>query len=206
MDCVMKRTWVIVSIVIFCLITACSMPVKRATDPKTVSEQLLISQAIKKSLTDLELGFPQGTTISLEASGLTADHTVKDDITQRYVKKVIAGWLGKQGLFMVEDGGEATLRVQAIIESVGTRRGVRFFGMPAASSMVLPVSIPELTLWKRDQRQGFVRFYLDIFDGATGQHVSTTQSYTGSVRETGYTVFFFFRWEKSNMDEPLERL
>ncbi len=191
----------------FCLLSACSVSVERPTDPKTVSEQLLINQAIEKSLTDLKTEFPQGTSIILEVSGLTADQNQKeDDVTQRHIRKVLAGWLGKQGLVIVEDSKEAAYRVRAIIESIGVRRGIRFVGMPAANSSFFPIAIPELTLWKRVREQGFVRFYLDIFEMDAGRFVRKTEAYTGSVSETRYTLFFIHRWEETELSEPLERL
>ena len=98
----MKSFWVMSGVVILCLITPCSLPVKRPTDPKTVAEQIFMSQAIERSMIDVETGIPKGTTITLEVSGLTTDQTQKDDVTQRHVKNVIAGWLGKQGLTNVE--------------------------------------------------------------------------------------------------------
>lgn len=96
--------------------------------------------------------------------------------------------------------------MQTIIATIGTNRGVRFVGIPPSSSSILPVSIPELTLWKRDRRQGIVRFYFDIFETDTGHFVRKTETYTGTVRETRYTLFFIFRWEETELNEPLERL
>jgi len=161
--------WMSIAIM-FCLVTACSLSVERPTDPKTVHEQLLISHALDKSLIDLTTEFPQGTTVALEVSGLTTDQNEKeDDVTQRHVRKVLSGWLRKQGLVIVEDSKEAAYQMQAILESIGTRQGVRFLGMPATNSSVLPIAIPELTLWKRNRQQGFVRFYFDIFETATGR-------------------------------------
>lgn len=204
---VMKSVGWMSIVVMFCLMTACSVSVERPTDPKTVSEQLLISKALENSLTDLKTEFPQGTTVALEVSGLTTDQSEKEeDVTQRHVKKVLAGWLSKQGLVVVEDSKEATYQMQAILESIGTNQGIRFLGMPASSSTLLPISIPELTLWKRNRQQGIVRFYFDIFETATGDFVRKTETYNGSISETRYTAFFVFRWEKSELQEPLERL
>ncbi len=204
---VMKSVGWMSIVAMFCLMTACSVSVERPTDPKTVSEQQLISQALENSLADIKTEFPQGTSVTLEVSGLTTDQSEKeDDVTQRHVRKVLSGWLRKQGLVVVEDSKEATYQMQAILESIGTRQGVRFLGMPASDSSLLPIAIPELTLWKRDRRQGIVRFYFDIFETATGDFVRKTEVYNGSISETRYTAFFVFRWEESELQEPLERL
>jgi len=204
---VMKSIGWMSTVAMFCLITACSISMERPTDPKTVYEQLLISQALENSLTDLTTEFPQGTPVTLEVSGLTTDQSKKEeDVTQRHVKKVLAGWLAKQGLVIVEDSRKATYQMQTIIETIGTNQGVRFVGMPPSNSSFFPIAIPELTLWKRDRRQGIVRFYFDIFKTNTGRFVRKTETYTGTISETRYTLFFIFRWEETELNEPLERL
>ncbi|SEQ90699.1 hypothetical protein SAMN05421690_100386 [Nitrosomonas sp. Nm51] len=207
MSYVIKNTGWMSIIVMFCMMTACSVSVKRPAEPKTVSEQLLINKALENSLTDFKTEFPQGTPVALEVSGLTTDKGRKGyDVTQRHVKKVLAGRLGKEGLVIVEDSRKAKYQVRVIIETIGTNRGVRFVGMPAANSSFIPISIPELTLWRRDRRQGIARFYFDIFETGTGRFVSKTEVYTGTINETRYTLFFIFKWEESELNEPLERL
>ncbi len=207
MDYLLKSIWKgMNSVLLLCLVAGCSLPVARPTDPKTIEEQIFISEAVERSLKDLETGISEGTRITLEVSGLTTDETVKDDITQRHVKNVVAGWLGKQGLIEVEDEEAATYRLQAIVEGIGTRKGIRFLGMPAVGGGFVPIALPELSLWKRVRNQGYIRFYLDIFDAATGRLVRTTPAYTGIVTHTNYTVFFFIRWQKTDLEAPLERL
>ena len=54
-----------------CLCMSCTLPVPRPTDPRTPLEQLLMSQAIERSIKDRDVPIPEGTSITLEASGLT---------------------------------------------------------------------------------------------------------------------------------------
>ena len=186
------------------VITACTLPTARPTDPKTPDEQLYLSKAIERAIKDSDLGIPEGTSITLESSGLTIDQSLKGDISSMYARDVVNGWLGKQGLIIRQEEKEATLSVRMIIEALGTRRGVRLFGMPATESAWLPIATPELSLYKRDRKQGIARFYFDIFDTKTGRLVRSTDILEGDVTTTVYTVFFFIRWQRSDLEKPLE--
>ena len=132
------------------------------------------------------------------------DQTDKEDVTQRHIKNILAGWLGGQGLIIVEEKSRASLHLRAIVQTVGTRRGIRFVGLPSSQAPFLPLRLPELALWKRDRREGYIRFYVDVFESSTGRFVRTTNPYIGSLLETEYTTFFFYRWEESDVDYPFE--
>ena len=189
-----------------CFISACAIPPVRPTDPKTPDEQMLMSQAIKRGLQDHTIDLPAGSTIWLDYAGHFVDQTLKGDFSLAFAKKSIAAWLSQQGAAIVDEDHkeEATLHVQAMIQSLGTRRGGRLLGIPASNSFFLPISIPEIALWKRERRQGYFRFYLDVYDRPTRRLVQSTEPFVGSVAEITYTAFFFIRWKKSELDQPLE--
>ena len=72
------------------------------------------------------------------------DQTDKEDVTQRHIKNILAGWLGEQGLIIVEEKSRASLHLRAIVQTVGTRRGIRFVGLPSSQAPFLPLRLPEL--------------------------------------------------------------
>jgi len=167
---------------------------------------MLMSQAIKRGLKGQTVDIPNGSTIWVDYAGHFVDQTLKGDFSLAFAKKSIAAWLSQQGAAIVDDDHkeEATLHVHAMIQSLGTRRGGRFLGIPASNSFLLPISIPEIAIWKRDRRQGYFRFYLDVYDGQTRRLVKSTEPFMGSVAEITYTALFFIRWKKSELDQPLE--
>ena len=79
----------------------------------------------------------------------------------------------------------------------------QILGLPQTQSLWLPITLPELVLWKREKQQGFSRFYLDMFDAETDAFLGTTEPYIGSVTQTTYTVFFFFDWKNTDLGQPL---
>ncbi len=184
------------AILILSALAACSYPTRRPSDPKTPTEQLLISKAIKRSLNFAETEIPVGTAVSIDTTGLTKHQT--------FVGHILAGWLGKKGIAVRKEEKDATVRVRVVVQSLGTRRGIKFLGLLRAQSPFIPIALPELALWKRDKRQGYARFYLDMFDVKTGNFLRTSEPYIGSITETKYTVFFFFDWKDTDLDQPLE--
>ncbi len=180
-------------VLLLCAVAACSMPPKRPTDPKTPTEQLLVSLAIERSVADWTLGIPEGTPVTLDTSGLTAD--------QHFMGDVVAGWLGKQGLRVQRDDKNAKYRVRLIIQSLGTRQSVRLFGMPPSQSQWLPISLPEIALWKRDRQEGVARFYVDLFDARSHRWVRSNEPHEGSVYQTRYTALMVIRWRRTNIGD-----
>ena len=180
-------------LIIVSVVCGCTLPVERPREPKTAWEQLLTSHAIERSLEETTLGIPEGTSLVLDATGLTAD--------QRFMGDVVAGWLGQKGFVVKESGKEATYRVQLIIQSVGTEADIKLIGVGGgdALSSFIGIRIPELAIYKSEHEEGVSRFYMRIFDAHTGAFISSTPSYEGSVHRTKYTLLFVIKWQNTNL-------
>ena len=185
-----------------CLSSACTLPVLKSTDPLTPTEQFLYSEAIQRGLKDLHVGIPEGTPITLEISGLRVDQSLHGDVIHEHMKNVVAGWLGQQGLIIRKEEKDAIYRARLIIESLGATQRVRMVGMPATNAVLLPISTPELALWKSVSHQGYTRFYLDIFQIDSDRFIRSTNPQIGTVNIINYTAFFFYKWTKTDMDLP----
>jgi len=99
-------------IALFMLIalSACALPTGRVTEPLSPQEQLLLSTALKTSLHEKQSGIPEGRSVTLTASSLRIDASMKGDISQNFVKRVLAGWLGNQGIHIRDHAAGATTR------------------------------------------------------------------------------------------------
>ena len=95
------------------MVSSCTLPGKRPSDPKTPWEQLLTSHAIERSQAETTLGIPEGTSLVLDASGLTAD--------QRFMGDLVAGWLGQKGFVVQETEKEATEGREAKVRDCGPK-------------------------------------------------------------------------------------
>lgn len=191
-----KCLLILVVLIVLSSLSACSYPMGSPSQFLNPTEQLLISKAIKQSAAIAEPEISPGTSIFLDVTGLTKD--------QKFLSDILEGWLGKKGIVVRPIQEDATMRVRVVIQSLGVRRGTKFLGLPKTQTLWLPIALPELVLWKRVKQQGFSRFYLDMFDAETDVFLGTTEPYIGSVTQTTYTVFFFFDWKNTDLDQPLE--
>jgi hypothetical protein len=89
------------------------------------------------------------------------------------------------------------------VQSIGTNQNIKLLGMPASNSTLVPISLPELALYKRNRQVGYTRFYFDIFDSKSGEYVLSTRDFEGSVKHTRFTIFFVFGFTRSELPGPV---
>src|SRR5690606_19491110 len=129
-------------------------------------------------------------------SGLTVE--------QRFLIGAISGWLGEQGIHIVSDAsGEAEYRIHILAQAFGTEQSVSFFGLPQIDSVLLPIALPELPVFKGQYQSGYTRFRLDIYETVTGKFIRSTPWFQGSTYFKEYTIFFFFDFQFTNLIGPL---
>jgi hypothetical protein len=177
------------------LAAGCSVPALRRVDPMTPLEQLLTSEAIARGLQDRSLVLEEQTAgVYLETAGFTKD--------QIFMQEVVRGFLGRQGFEVRESLEEASYRIQLVIQSLGTKQSIRLFGLPASNAALLPISTPEMALYKRNREDGYARFYFDIFD-VDGHYIRSTPDYEGAAYRTKYTILFVITWTRSDLPDAL---
>ncbi len=160
----------------------------------SVIEQLLLSQAMEKSLYDQEapvIPLPVDSTIILDTSGLAATH--------HSLRESLVAWLGNQGLSVQEKEEQARYRIALNVQAVGTEYGLSFFGIPPVQSTVIPVSLPELSIYKAQHLVGYSRFSFDIFELSSGNLIRSTPWFHGQTYYDTYTVFFFINFRTTNL-------
>lgn len=197
---------IILILVTLGILSACSTIHKPTQTTRSAIEQLLLSEAITKSLAeqlDNSLPIPQGSNIVLEISGVSEDKDI--------VRQIMAGWLGKQGYHVMAGwfGGEgyhvqgnfdqATHRVNVVLESLGTEFGETFIGLPPIQSVVIPFATPELAFYKTQFQTGFVKLYFDIFELPSNRFISSTSPFIAETHYNDYTFLFLFSFKKTDL-------
>jgi hypothetical protein len=86
-----------------------------------------------------------------------------------------------------------------MVESMGTNQGRTFFGMPPVQSVLIPFSLPQLTLYQEIDQLSQVRLYLDLYESRTGRFIRSTPSWIGSAYYNQYTIFFFFSFRTTDL-------
>jgi hypothetical protein len=126
---------VAVSAVCIGLAAGCSTTQRTTQSPRTAIEQLLISEAILRSLpaeSQGMLSIPSGAGVILNTAGISPD--------QALLQQILVGWLGKQGFSVQKDEKNATYRINVIVNAM-ERNSVAIFSvcrLPPASLFRFP--------------------------------------------------------------------
>lgn len=181
----------------FVLLSGCSTMHKTTQSKRTAIEQLLLSESVTKSLSsDLETPLPmsRGADVFLDISGISADKQI--------VKDVVVGWLGKQGYFVQEDKKNAQYQVSILVDALGTEHGSTLVGLPSFNSAFLPISLPELALFKAQQQTGYVKFYFNIFELPSNRYIRTVSPFIADTFYNEYVVLFVFSFKSTDLLAP----
>ncbi len=165
--------------------TGCSTTQRNTQSPRTAVEQLLLSEAIKRSLpreSNGVLPVPRGASIAINTVGMTPD--------QAFLQQVVAGWLGQQGYLVQKDGKDATHRLDVVVEALGTELSGTFMGMPPIQSQLIPFSLPELSFYKSQYQTGYAKFHMNVFDMPAGNFMGSTSAFLADAYYNDYTVLF----------------
>lgn len=167
------------------LMAGCSTTQRNTQSSRTAVEQLLLSEAVKRSFPNEPgefLPIPRGASVALNTVGMTPD--------QAFLQQVLAGWLGQQGYLVQKDGKDATHRVDVVVEALGTELSGTFMGMPPVQSQFIPFSLPELALYKSQYQTGYAKFHLNVFGLPAGNFLGSTSAFLGDGYYNDYTVLF----------------
>ncbi len=199
----------ILGLIILGLASACSTVHKPTQTARTAVEQLLLSEAVIKSLPEqLEsaLPMPQGAKVVLDTVGTSEDKDIVRQIMAGWLGKqgydVMAGWFGEEGYYVQGDIDAATHRVNVIVGSLGTEFGETFIGLPPTQSIIIPFATPELALFKAQYQTGFVKLYFDIYELPSNRFIKSTTPFFAETYYNDYTVFFLFSWKHTDLISP----
>ncbi len=134
---------------------------------------------------------PADSSVILETTGLSSDQDI--------VRLIVGGWLGEQGYRVGEEGEDAAYQIHIIVETLGTEYGETFFGMPPVQSVLIPFALPELSLYKAQHQNGYVRLYMDIYEISTDRFIRSTPPYMAETYFNDYTILFFVSFHTTNL-------
>jgi hypothetical protein len=179
------------------LLSACGVSRDSSKSPRAATEQLLLSQAVERSLEDVSVPLLKDATVVMEVAGLTPD--------QYYVRDAVAGHLARTlGTKIVDTRSQAKYVVHVMVQALGTELDQSFFGMPQVQGGLIPIALPELPLYKFIREIGYVRYSMNIFEAATGKLALTTPWYTKTAAWRQYTIFIFLTFRTSTLTDPPE--
>ena len=181
-------------------VSGCAFSRTPSQTVRTATEQLLLSQAIERSLHDLSVPLTEGSTVMIETVGFAVPPTAFIPSDLNYARDTVAGRLGQLGFRIHPKDEEAKYLVRVLVQSLGTVQGETFFGMPSLA--ILAIALPELTLYKAQYQSGYMRYSIDIYEAATGRFIRSTPWYTGSSYYNQYTLLFLFKYNSTDLILP----
>jgi hypothetical protein len=182
--------------------SGCSTTQRYTQSARTVTEQLLISEAVARSLPPQPAGIlpmPPGSSVLLETAGLGGGGP-----DQALLQQILLAWIGKQGYSIQADATKASHRVNVVVDALGTEFAGNFAGMPPVQSQFIPFSLPELALFKSQYQTGYAKFHLNIYELPGGRFVGSTPSYMADSYYNNYTILFFISFTRTDLPYPPE--
>ncbi|GJL67595.1 MAG: hypothetical protein NPIRA06_02300 [Nitrospirales bacterium] len=196
--------WILQVLLLVGILTGCgAMNAIPLPEPPTAVQQLLMAQAVERSLhgeNTMPIPLTNGDTVSLDMAGLSVDQGLA--FAQKFFKGAVGGWLGGSGLKIVMDPAQAKYRIHILVQGLGVEQRSSLFGLPPIQSALLPIALPEIAIYASQKLSGYTRFRLDIYETATGQFVRSTPWFQGSTYFNEYTILFFFDFEFTDLIAP----
>jgi hypothetical protein len=155
---------------------------------RTATEQLLISDAVDRAISDFDFSLLAGREVFFDASYLAG---VTDE---RYIVSSLRQHLLASGCILREEKEEAEYVVEARSGGVGTDRSDVLIGVPAVQVPVvpgtpLPSAIPELPLAKSTNQKAVAKLAVFAYNRRTGR--PALQTGVDPVVSTAKNSWFF---------------
>jgi hypothetical protein len=134
---------------------------KTTNTVRTATEQLLISNAVDESLTNIDFSHFAGHDVFLEEKYM-------DSVDKAYILGSVRHRLMMQGVRIVDKKEDSEVTIEMRSGGVGTDSSEMFVGVP---EVVVPgmVTIPELRLMNKDKQQGTAKLGMVAYHTDSGQ-------------------------------------
>lgn len=201
-------------LVVAILISGCSLTQEFSPPPRSSIEQLLLTQALTHALHNLTIDLPKESILHVDITGLQTDRAHLDMVGKEravlhaasfdllLIRDSVATGLGRLGYRIDPRDTEPAYLARVVVESFGTSRGHTFFGMPPVQSVLIPFSLPALTLYGVDGQKEYARVHIDLFEYQSGKLVGSSPTMIGRTYYTQYTMLFFFTWQTTDLSAP----
>ncbi len=175
-------------------VAGCAATRETTKSPRSPAEQLLLTQSLQRGLAEASLPLDPQDTVFVETIGLTAD--------QGFAAALVTSWVGQQGMHIKGKSEEARYHMKVHLHAFGTEKEVTFFGLPPSTSVLIPFSLPEITVYGATRQIGYAQFSFDIIDSKNGHLLRSTPAFEGSSQITSYVVMLFFSFKTTDLSPP----
>ena len=207
------------------LLSSCTIPREVTRTARSAIEQLLLAEAVNRSLLDVTLPLSINEPLFMEVTGLqlgymspivqlpsvaaSGETNTTGTTTNGYfspagdlafVKEAVATHLGVLGYRVAKREEQASYLIRVVVQSFGTSQSTSFFGMPPIQSVLIPFSLPQLTVYQNLAQDGYVRYGMEVIERASGRLLYTTPWHSHRTYHDQYTILFFFTFRVTDLE------
>lgn len=156
---------------------------------RTATEQMLISDAVDRAISQIDFSALSGHDVFLE------NKYIATYVDEKYIISTLRQHMLASGCVIKDKAEDASYVVEVRTGAVGTNRHDLLFGVPQTSLPVggmfplAPTSVPEIPLMKRTGQQGVCKIAVFAYDRLSGNPV--WQSGTRQVASKAKDIWFF---------------
>jgi hypothetical protein len=208
------------------LLASCTVPREVTKTARSAIEQLLLSEALNRSLLDVTLPLSLDEPVYMEVTGLqlgylsplvplssvsaSGESNTTASSTSAYfspagdlgfIKDAVAAHLGVLGYRIARREEEASYLVRVVVQSFGTNQSTSFFGMPPVQSVLIPFSLPQLAIYQNLAQDGFVRYGIEVIERTSGRLFYSTRWQSHRTYHDQYTILFFFTFRVTDLED-----
>ena len=208
------------------LLASCTLPREVTKTARSAIEQLLLSEAVNRSLLDVALPIPLDAPLYMEVTGLqlgflsplvpltsvsaSGESNTTASSTSAYfspagdlafVKDAVAAHLGVLGYRISRREEDASYLVRVVVQSFGTNQSTSFFGMPPVQSVLIPFSLPQLTIYQNLAQDGYVRYGIEVIERTSGRLFYSTKWQSHRTYHDQYTLLFFITFRVTDLED-----
>lgn len=187
----MTVTWRWVPTLLACaLVSACATAVE--TRPgRTATEQLLVSHAAERAAKQLALPIPAGAAVFLDTVNFTGEGA-------DYAKSAIREGLLLRGATLALSREKADIIVEIRMGALSIDQISRVLGIPSLQVPISPqftvVTIPELSIYSRNDRTGVAEFSAFAYDARTGRPIAVEVRAAGTTTMRSHKLLMILPW------------
>lgn len=164
--------------------------------PRAATEQLLLSTATDRALTNADYSLFQGKKVYLDA-------TYFDSYDSKYVLGAIRDALSQAGALLVaEPNADIILECRSGALSIDASEAL--FGIPS-TAVPIPLAgtipIPELALFKSSRQHSYAKFALLAYGATSREHVYSSGPMLGRSYNKYYKLLGLIQWTTSDIPE-----
>ena len=155
---------------------------RQSDTQRTAMEQMLISNAVDRALSQIDLSVVQGQPVYLETKYL-------DAVDQGYILGTLRHQVLAAGGQLVDEQAESTITLEVRSGGVGTDNVDRFVGFPGmALPGPMPVELPEVPLWNRITQFGTAKLGVAAYATESRQMLQCGGQFLARSDESQWTV------------------